>query len=403
MVEKSGARWVWMVAAAAVPLGLLSLGALHPGLWELMAVYPMPRGVFADMEAVLAAGEAVAAGWNPYQIPNYFDSYGRPHVYGPAFLATGAIGLTVAHTAALGGLLALCWVATLAAWARPRSGVDTLAFWAVVLSPPLLLGLERGNNDLIIQLLAAGAAVACATRAPLNMVGAAGLLVGAAWLKIYPLVGLSALGALRLGLRTRWLVAGVAGMVIAAGVALHAPLFKLAVNLAPSPNTVFAYGLVYSVKLLVMETGWVFLAGAGCAVGFSIWALRGLQAGGFRLPDDGPKAFWLAASLAMWAGCLAAGSSFFYRALWLAPLAFHAWQTANAEQSLVARRLWFWLIVFLWAAWAQYQAVYWLGKDLVWWKFFVGFNHTLVLVSFGLAAWLLAQWGWRRWLLHVVK
>ncbi len=397
-VESGGWRLGWMVAAATLPLAVLSAAALHPEVSHLLAVYPMSKGIFADMEAVLAAGEAAAAGWNPYQNPNYFDSYGRPHVYGPAFLAGGSLGLTVAHTALLGALLAVVWLVTLAAWSSPRRLRDALAFWAVMLSPPLLLGLERANNDLIIQLLAAGAAAACAARAPLSMVGAAGLLIGAAWLKIYPVVALFGLGALRAKLRARWWVATSALAVVTVGVALHAPLFKLAVKLAPSPDTVFAYSLAYSGRLLLADLGWALWAGIVGAAGLSFWALRGLRGGGFRVPLEGPMALWLTGSLVMWAGCLAAGSSFFYRALWLAPLCFYAWRKAEGANGEVARRLWLWLIIFLWASWPLYQVIHHLNLGRGWTVFFAGFQHTLVPVSFGLAVWLVTDWGWRRWL-----
>jgi hypothetical protein len=78
------------------------------------------RPYFLDLVAVLAAGQAHAAGLDVYVPPNPFDPFGRPHCYGPWWLVTGVLGLTVAEARWLGLLLALAFIASAAAVLAPR-------------------------------------------------------------------------------------------------------------------------------------------------------------------------------------------------------------------------------------------------------------------------------------------
>lgn len=386
-------RVVWGLVVAATMLGVIALGILRPELWPSFGVPPMSRGSFADIEAMLAAGEAAARGHDPFSRINPYDSYGRPHVYGPPFLVSGSWGLTVAHTALGGALLVVAWLVLVIVWARPAGARDALALLALLLSPPVMLGLERANNDLLIMLLIAAAAV-CAGRARVDgLVGTAALLAGTVWLKLYPIMGFVALGALRVPpARRRW-VAGVTGLVTLAGLALYADDYRRVMAMAPSIESIFVYGVGNSFRILAHGWSPVFWAGAGLALVVGVWLLRDARSWPARLPKSGITAFWLIASLAMWVGCLIAGSSFFYRAVWLIPLASFAWREGGA-----ARRVWAGSVVFLWASWAQHYVTLGPLRSPPIYALTVGFQHTLVLVSFVFSAWLLGTWCVERWL-----
>lgn len=150
---------------------------------------------FHDLRILLTACELFAQGGDP------IASASSPYNYPPVWLGLAALGMTSAHTLWAGltivaffllGLSALLWAAA----GQPRH-------WAwifLVVTPPVLTAMERGNNDLIIFLLilAAGAWV----RGRFAPYFAAGLIALATVLKLYPL---AAFAALPEGLRRRQL------------------------------------------------------------------------------------------------------------------------------------------------------------------------------------------------------
>lgn len=396
-------RWRWSLFVTAVVFFVLSTGILHPLLWKILGVGSMAPA-FADMEALLAAGEAFKAGHDPFLSPNLFDSYARPHIYGPAWLVTGLFGFTVAHITELSVLTFLGFLGGLFYWYRPQDWRTAAGVLAALLSPPILLGLERANNDLIIVLLISVTAAFSRRKGSLAVAGVILLLATSAWLKLYPLVAGVALLTLPGDFRSAAKRLIFWGLLTAAGFCLYAYDYLRLIRHIPSAQTIFSFDLRYA-----------FTVCAGGIPGLRLWTWTGTLLAGllaFRmlwlhrrdywhaLPLTGPWAFLTVSASAIWVGCLLANPSYPYRAVWLLPLL--AW-AANPQQPSPAagRALRNWFLLSLWLWWIQWQCHFTLIEErhfeyLPVWAAALGLNQAGVILTTGLVAWLFTGWTWRR-------
>src|SRR6187551_2270856 len=161
---------------ASFPRLLVKVGIFDYGMW------------FLDSYAILAASDTRIAGVDPVQ-PMALDVQRRAHIYSDWWYGVGQLGLTRDDNFLLGGL----WVGAfvLAAWLilKPTSARQTAWYLALFLSPPVLLGINRANNDLVIFVLLALAAGALARFTVARIACALGALVLATGLKYYPVAG----------------------------------------------------------------------------------------------------------------------------------------------------------------------------------------------------------------------
>lgn len=297
-------RGLWLAAVAVGHLAFVvepgwsrALGLFHDGTW------------FLDSRAILASIDAVRAGLDPWQ-PNPLDPLGRPHSYSGWWLRGADLGLTREHNFLVGGAWVLAFLASAAALVRPRTLGAAAVAAAVLLSPPVLLGVNRANNDLVIfALLAAGLLAWNPARpwSPVWLVAAAVLSTG---LKFYPVAAALGLVALRPG-RAAWLwtAAGLA----AAGLTLLSVWGDVGRAVVPTPGGLHAFGA----GILARDAGW----GAG---GFAAWAAMGLAAGAvwggrqgwFEEPasdDDGRARLAFGVGAALLVACFLGVISYGYR------------------------------------------------------------------------------------------
>jgi hypothetical protein len=212
--------WAGLVAVLVRQQGFLQAGATLG-----VPVVDLP---FIDMRQATDGIAAAAAGQDV--INGYYttrDLYPMRFPYHRSWLLFRYLGVRGSHTAVLAvllglGLLAHFMVMIVIAGNRATTGAVLAAF---ACSPPVLLGLERGNPDLLLYLLVAAACHLWATRSLALQGTGMVLLLAAGALKFFPFAGalgvLSGADARRRG----WLLAG--------GVAA-AVLFVLL--LAPSPE-----------------------------------------------------------------------------------------------------------------------------------------------------------------------
>lgn len=322
------ATWKWALAAGAVVVWTLMTAIVHEELWFLLGVWNMPEP-FMDLAAIFAAGEAWMVGRDVYLV-NPFDPLGRPHVYGPWWLVTGPLGLTVSDVRWAGALLGLVFVVVVLAMVKPRTPRAAVATGLFLLSGPVLLGLERANNDLVVVILLAGAAWLIGRGERAARMGAA-VLVLAAGLKIYPAVALTALGATR-G-KIRWVVAVVAGLSCVGIFLIWREDFEHIVRIAPRPMTVFSYGVR---TIFYSWTGFevhravyappLFLLGAAGA--WLVWRAR--AALWELIPLEGGKVAAYVAGASAWVFCFLANANFPYRVTLLA-LCLPLWLRENGQ------------------------------------------------------------------------
>lgn len=383
-------RWPWL-AATFVLLVLVALTA-HGDLWTWVGVQPM-RPMFADWVNVLSSAETFAAGGNPY-LANPTDPHGRMFSYGPWWLWLGALGLTRADAWWLGVLLALAFLAAAAAVVRPRDAREAGWFAALLVSPPVLLGLERGNSDLVIFVLIALAGwLVGRERSHAAQVAATGVLVSAAALKLYPLVALTGLGARRgpcVG-RVIWMGAGAA--VFWAAWWLQPEDYVLAIREAIRPVSVFTFGLP------LLPTSWRVLAefrvlivlGVVPVLAWGLWRVWRTRAEWAELfPREGGRAAAVVAGTTAWLLCYGGSISFQYRGVLV----------LFAVPFLLGRPALRWAVAWLVAVFWLTAPLFWLAPDLLddgwrrWCAFISGVQQAgLGVVTLGLA---LALLGWAR-------
>jgi len=315
-----------LIAVGRLPRVTVMLGLGDPGLW------------FLDSYAILAANDAVSAGLNPYDsIP--LDILKRRHVYSDWWLGLRHLGVTRADNFVFGGICVVGFLAVALAGLKPRSLREAWVYAAVALSPPVLLGLNRANNDLIIFTLL-GLPLLC-VRDPVRpwrvaLLGAA--LVAATGLKYYPAVAIAAFPLLLANRRhALWLT----GMTSAAALfVLWSERAALARGVLRFPDSVYLFGSPLLWRDLALRGGtMVVLSTALILVGAWWLARRRLTVGlGEAGPGEGSERWAFALGALLLLGCFLAGTNFAYRwtfGLWLCPWLYR--QLESAEGARMAR------------------------------------------------------------------
>lgn len=409
MSEVLWLRWRWtLVCGAAVSLALVGLVA-NGNLWELLGVFHM-RPYFADLAAILAAGQAQEAGLNIYE-SNPYDPFGRPHVYGPLWLLTGKLGWVASDAWWLGLLLNGIFLVVALGLLAPRNPRTALVVSLVLLSPPILLAIERANNDLIVFVLLAVGALAASRPGPARGFIGGSLIVLSAALKFYSLVALPGLFARKGSLRLAAVLAATGIAVFTAHWWLHREAFAQAMSISPRPSTIFAYGLP------LLPVAWEL------APNHRVWMMIGGLVGGFSavgllwghrselwhsLPVIGGRTIAAVAGGMSWMFCFFATTNFPYRAVLLL-LVLPWWLSLGSNESAapgsrLGRRLCALFVGALWLAAPKYWfAGISLGLDeqadrgAKWLMLIVGVDQMLWLVltlAIGVG---LTGWAWRRW------
>lgn len=135
-------------------LGAWMVGVIWPRLLVTLGIYDYGR-MYLDSYAVLAALDAVRAGADPHGA-NALDVLMRPHIYSDWWLGLRWLGLTRDHNFLVGTAWAVAFALAIWITARPRRLGEALWLAALMVSPPVLLAVNRANNDLVILVLLAG-------------------------------------------------------------------------------------------------------------------------------------------------------------------------------------------------------------------------------------------------------
>lgn len=340
--------WLWLasltgaylVAFALYPRLFFAIGVKHYDAW------------FLDTFALLASNDAVSRGLDP-SAPNPLDYFHRPHVYSHWWLHLRDLGLTRADVIWLGLALTVAFLVAALSRLRPQSLRQLLWYAAVMCSSPVLLALDRGNNDLVIFVLLAPLVPCLLSRHRAWRLAAPFLVTAAAMLKYYPaaaaLVLLAAPNAreLRSRLVITLLLLTFAGLSVAGDLAGFGAL-------APRPEGLLSFGAASFLN----ELGWkggaptLLCAGAGLVAAAYLWHRRLLRDWS---PAPAQRPDWLHFILgaALLTGCFFTSSNFGYRlvfSIWLAPLLWALARDATSPPRLrqLARGTMGLLVIALW-------------------------------------------------------
>jgi len=339
--------WIWLGLLIAVFFGIF---ARFPQLFFALGV--AHYSWFLDTYALLASNDAITRGLDPYA-PNPLDYFHRPHVYSHWWLYLRHLGLTRADTFWVGLTLVVAFL--LAAWARLQArGPEQLAWYlAVVCSPPILLAVDRANNDLVIFLLLTPLVPCLLSQRRWLRFLAPFLVMIAAMLKYYPAAAALVLlaEAERRELRARMvltlLLLAVAGVSLAPDLAGFGPL-------APQPEGLLTLGATGFFNELGWK-GWApkaLCAGLGAAIILFNWLRRPLDD---WEPTPEQRANWLYFILGsvLLTGCFFTSMNFGYRwiyLIWLAPLVWELPRDPAMPSHIrgLARRTGWLALVILW-------------------------------------------------------
>lgn len=173
-------------------------------LWHNAGVPGMPPPVepaFADMRSVTTVWDCARAGADTRELirHNPCDPWGRPANYPRLWMLGGYLGLGERSTVGAGitnGLVFL--LAALLLFPARANAATAIGFAAILVSPTVLMGVERGNVDLtLFAMVAAGALLAFRTRT--GLLSGASLLLLASVLKLFPIAGIAMFAAARRG------------------------------------------------------------------------------------------------------------------------------------------------------------------------------------------------------------
>lgn len=307
------------------PLAQFKLGLLTIDRW------------FLDSYAILAANDAVQLGRDPFHT-NPLDIFNRAHCYSHWWFVLGPLGLTRADNFFFGGACVLGFLAAFFATVRPRLKREAVWYGLLLLSPPVLLAIMRGNNDLVVFAVLAVGGLAVARPGIGRIAVAVGSIALATGLKFYPAVAAAGLLLVRPSLRLRWTVLLGSLVLALVGADVWRDLLRATI---PVSINVYSFGA----PLLLQDFGLTghaanlfgvaLLAGAG---GWLCW--RG-QTRGLAQSDSGDpmERYLFAVAAALLVTCFVAGISYAYRwifGLWLAPWLVHQ---LKAGRDPLSRRL----------------------------------------------------------------
>lgn len=143
---------------------------------------------FADLRTITGLSVTLSQGYDP-TVYHPGDPWQRPYNYPPIWKITARLGVTPEHTLILAILVIGSFLIGLYLLFKDLSFTETAFVMIGLLSPAVLLGVERANLDLLIFFLIA-LAVWLVSK---SLIGSALVIQIAYVLKLYPLFGLTVL------------------------------------------------------------------------------------------------------------------------------------------------------------------------------------------------------------------
>jgi len=229
--------------------------------------------VFGDLRIIPAAGKAAAEGRDPYG-DDIRDHLRRRFNYPRLWLSTYSMGLTSDRVEIVGIGIAAAFLGLTFAVMGPLTLIQGCLWAAFVCAPATMLGVERGNVDLVIFCLLA-LALLSRRRPPL----AAGLILAASLGKLFPAASFLAF-ANRPARRTL-LIVGASLLVFAVYLYVTRDDFSH-IGRSTLRNASFSYGCAILVGLIQVKLGlgisFVESLGVGWLAALAVCTLAGVRA-----------------------------------------------------------------------------------------------------------------------------
>ncbi len=283
--------------------------------WERLRV-PVEQPSFLDLRSLTSAWECDRRGIAVLPV-NPCDPRARPANYPRLWLVPAPLGLGDDETVWLGVGLAIVFFVSALAVTGPLTVREGVIYGIALCSPAVMLGVERGNPDLAVFALLAGALLALGGGAVRRAI-AYGLLFLAAVLKLYPVFAWGVLAR-----RARYAAVGAMLGAFCLYVAITFDDIRTILDVVPK-QVLFSYGagvladgLVAALDLPGSTTSAILSAALVLAGGLVALALglRWRAAGAGLQTDRRLDAFWVGAGI--YVGSYAVMHNFDYRLAFL--------------------------------------------------------------------------------------
>lgn len=347
--------------------------------WRMLLV-PGMDPTFADARMVTTALDCVRQGVDPY-VQNLCDPWLRKYNYPRAMLYLAKTGVGARHTELVGCVIALLVVGTFLLLVDVRRLLSGACVFLMLVSPPLLLGIERGNTDLLIFGLFVFVFAATSRAAPgFSAFVRSGVIVLLTAVKMYPIAIVAALVRSRLTFAMALVVSAVA--IGALLLTLQPGDLGRVIGNTPQVvrnsfgSAVIPYGIAKAVAPTADLRG-VRMLGSLCAValtaGVALWTFRrGPLFGGFlprliagRMCDD-----IALACLAVFAFAFVAGSNYDYRLIFLIGATPPLLRLYDARPSIATAIAPVIVVCFLWLS--HFTLAILFADELFAWILFLG-------------------------------
>ena len=231
---KTSANLLWSLGILITVFGLLFLFYGYDKTWKLWNI-PTMSPCFADTRVITAGAEACAKGLDP-MVNNIGDPWNRKLNYPRVCQLLYAIGVNQEHTAYLGIGLIVLFLAGICLLFPSISNTAVVCIMGALVSPAVLLGVERANTDLLMFFLLAVSVVAVKRR---HLLSTALILFGFI-LKLYPIFGLMVLLRKK---RSIFIVSSAVSIVFALLYAFIKFEEILTISQVTQKGTLISYGL----------------------------------------------------------------------------------------------------------------------------------------------------------------
>lgn len=308
------------VFVAALLVGV-ALPFLFPTLWTTLLGFYHQDGPetypFLDMHGRLAAFQAHREGIPILYQPNPYDPVLRINVKPTWPLGLSFLGLGPQHLILAGTATIVAFLSILASILRPRNWVDVILLLLLCLSPPVFLGIERANDDLVYFCLLALVPVILQTDWPLRHWLAWLVIFLLAPAKYYP----GAVFTLFLLQIRDWRQLGVllsGGLVfVTAYVTFNLEELLYLRGAVPTPDLFMVHGASLTFEILELGTLWSWLLLLALAL-VSAWILG--QEKWYEPPANLPDQQWFLFGFSIFAFCFLLNSNFDYRFIFTLPM-----------------------------------------------------------------------------------
>jgi len=205
-------------------------------LWNVPVMFPPGETVgFSDLRVITHGADSVAKGLDPL-ISNPDDPWGRPVNYPRVWQILYSLGINKSQTVFLGLIMIFCFLTGVVVVLHNSTNMTIALGMGALISPAVLIGVERANIDLFIFFLVVTTIYFARKSAILGDL----LIIFSTALKLYPIFGLTFM--LRMRERKFLLHAGIVVAILSVYFALIWPELIL-ISRATPRATDLSYGM----------------------------------------------------------------------------------------------------------------------------------------------------------------